>query len=234
LSHEEFKELLRGADGPVSVHTPAEYRILKSHAALLDRVAELEKQLSDNTAGIEINVTAKRYRLCEGDDWTIISEGNLNIDNPIGPPIDFDDFIYNDKLHVEKDELLRMWGINQYDKKPKRMDTRDEAGKKCSVWQAKMMVDGHIVSAFMTRDAFIAAANNKTVSFPYAAPREPQKGDLMQFKNEGCDAHVFQLRAVFKDSMLSKPGFYYDIKHCKPTGYRWDTETGTIVKIEER
>lgn len=187
---------------------------------LNSKIAELEKQLADKTVGLEINVTTKRYRLCEGDDWTVISEGDLSVSVPI-EPVDFYDF------KVEK---------------PKRLDTRDEAREKAFA-DAASWIDSDVsgcssAPVIHDREEHFYQCSVDGKKHYYAVPREPQLGDILVFDgySNQSEKHVtypFKVSKLEGKYAWSDEDIVTPLEDCKPTGYRWDTDTESIVKIEE-
>jgi hypothetical protein len=72
--------------------------------------------------------------------------------------------------------------------------------------------------------------------FPYSVQREPQLDDLYHVWDTNVDSSTGHLRRLVRfeatdNDLIDSNGSYWS--NYKPTGFRWDVATASIVKIED-
>jgi hypothetical protein len=116
-----------------------------------------------------------------------------------------------------------------------RKDTYDEAREKAFAWLKEKK--GHNLFNSEARECWEVFWNVGSElhrqNFNYHTPREPQVDDLHTAWDRDELNPVFRRFAGFSDDgrFLDNAGAVWN--HHKPTGFRWDSETQTIVPIEE-
>jgi hypothetical protein len=217
LSQDEFSTItavLINGDNSADYEKKGNEKICSSHAALHERVAELEK-LKDNLA-------------CQIDrrdlDWNIERKQFKETSNCLMEQHEAD----QTKIAELEKQLA--------DKKKKRVDTKDEAEKKafeCFKSNPYSSLNHSPSDSMYFVTVFDANGRARTdlddTEFPYAVPREPQPGDLIINDN----GHPCIVDRVINGRIIDNHHWSYDKEDCKQTGYRWDTETESIVPIED-
>jgi hypothetical protein len=204
LSQEDFKLALRGSFGPVSTHTPAEYRLIKCYAAALDRIAEIEKEvfnLARKSADLETELLERDERIAELESRLAEYEDETETGDT---PIDA-----QSKARAKVDEFIsKGYDFEFYQKNTK---------KKYIVAEKLLPPDGGSPEYF---------------EFPYSEPREPQIGDLMIVDDDSPEPVApIIVYGVDSDFIYDQSGNSLCKSECKPTGYRVN-ENGDIVKIK--
>jgi hypothetical protein len=146
---------------------------------------------------------------------------------------DFEIFELKNSLYFSKKEIEQLQK-QLADKKPKRMDTREEAEKRAVRRRRDRHDNGENVVLHENLSKQFEVYNQNTEEqmvdvFPYAVPREPQPGDLIINDN----GHPCIVDRVINGRIIDNHHWSYDKEDCKQTGYRWDTETESIVPIED-
>ena len=183
-----------------------ERKLKESESRLSDslrKIAELERQLADKEKDIVELVGQVKYNGKLAEDWMAKYQ-------------------------------------NMVDNKPKRSDTEDEAELKAREKIAEFLrrgIDFEFRNNLFYRKYIVNeclqepdGGSPEYYEFPYFVPREPQVGDLMSSKKYDS---VFTLGEQNEHIFYARTGAAYEKEDCKSTGLRWDTETKSIVKIED-
>ena len=229
-------------------------RLFASHAALLDKVAELEKEIKNLTLKNESKFDAG-YKSCYGNlrsKMDQLEERNNNLQNRIAElekQIALSNAVVKqssmaknfesmqDKIaDLEKQNAEFQARLAEFE--PVVMDTRDEALDKLANRLMDLWTTGHTIEPmcdngkrlkFKYENGGICGFER----FPYAAPREPQPDDIYHVWDNEREVEEGKMRRLRRFDINGV--FVGTDKHTwnfnKPTGYRWDTENQKIVPI---
>jgi hypothetical protein len=217
LSQDEFSTItavLINGDNSADYEKKGNEKICSSHAALHERVAELEK--------LKNNLSAQIDR--RDADWNVERKR-------------FNEKIADLEDKIAEKEIEQLQNPVLIDKKPKRADTKDEAEKKafeCFKSNPYSSLNHSPSDSMYFVTVFDANGRARTdlddTEFPYAVPREPQFS-IVQFG--GPYKLINSVKLPPSLTARWDGAGSYSITITPSTGYRWDTETESIVPIED-